>query len=531
MNTPTTPAPGEEGEELAQFLAELDAAAAGEDSERTATGEEVVAQVMNRDVSGGMREVFGKLQMLPEDDEDAPLAGQDGAPAPPSQSETSAAMRQLERAIIARAPEHQVQPSLERLQLAMHILGDPQTTYRAIHITGTNGKTSTSRMIDSLLQASGRRVGRFTSPHLNSIRERICLAGEPVSETQFLEAYADVAPYLEMVDAHSAHRGGPQMSFFEVLATMAYAAFADAPVDVAVVEVGMGGKWDATNVLDAEVAVLTPIAKDHEKWLGASVEEIAREKVGIIKPGATVISAPQEPAVEEIVRQACAEAGATCRFLGQDIDLVSRQVGVGGQVITVRTPAATYEDIPLPLLGAHQASNAALALAAVEAFNAGRALEAQIVEDGFAAATSPGRLEVVRSSPSIIVDAAHNPHGANALVQAVEEAFDYTTVVGVYSAMADKNVEAVLAQMEPLLDEIVLTQMDSPRAMSLAQLTEIATDVFGTDRVWAEASLLDAIDRAVERSEIAADPATSSGVVVFGSVVLAGAARALIKGQ
>lgn len=523
----TGPDDADENQELTQFLERLDAASATPSEGEEVSSEEVVAAIIDRDVSSDLRHVFTDLHMLPDEDEETTLPAAEEV----SEAPVGAAMREVENAIIARAPEHQVQPSLERMQLAMHILGDPQHAYRSIHITGTNGKTSTSRMIDSLLQASGRRVGRFTSPHLNSIRERICLSGEPLTESQFLAAYDDVSAYLQMVDAHSAQHQGPRMSFFEVLTTMAYAAFADAPVDVAVVEVGMGGKWDATNVLEAEVAVLTPIAKDHEKWLGSSVEEIAREKVGIIKPGATVISAPQTPAVEEIIRQACQQQGATCRFLGQEIELASRQVGVGGQVISVRTPAALYQDIPLPLLGAHQASNAALALAAVEAFNGGRAVEAQIVESGFAAATSPGRLEVVRSSPSIIVDAAHNPHGVQALVEAIEEAFDYTTVVGVFAAMADKNVEAVLAHAEPLLDEIVLTQMNSPRAMSLDQLQQIATEVFGPDRVWTEASLLDAVDRAVERSEIGGDPATSSGVVIFGSVVLAGQARALIKGQ
>ncbi|MDO5722222.1 MAG: folylpolyglutamate synthase/dihydrofolate synthase family protein [Actinomycetaceae bacterium] len=523
---------GAEDGELAQFLEQLDAQVEAQ-SEAEVSSEDLVAEVMNRDVSAGMREVLSELHMLPDDDGAAGGPGADGQAAEQDldATQTAALMRRVEKDIIARAPEHQVQPSLERVQLAMHILGDPQHAYRSIHLTGTNGKTSTSRMIDSLLQASGRRVGRFTSPHLNTIRERICLNGEPLSEEGFLAAYADVAPYLEMVDAHSAQHDGPRMSFFEVLTTMAYAAFADAPVDVAVMEVGMGGQWDATNVIDADVAVITPIAKDHEKWLGATVEEIAREKVGIIKPGAVVVSAVQEPSVEAIIRKACEEKGATLRMLGEEIDLVSRQVGVGGQLISVRTPAATYEDIALPLLGVHQATNAALALAAVEAFNSGRALEGNIVEEGFGAATSPGRLEVVRSSPSIIVDAAHNPHGAAALVAAVEESFDYSTIVGVYSAMADKNVEAVLAEVEPLLDEIVITGMDSPRAMSVEELTSIAADVFGAERVWSEPALLDAIDRAVERSEIAGDPAASSGVVVFGSVVLAGAARALVLGK
>ncbi|MDO5719286.1 MAG: folylpolyglutamate synthase/dihydrofolate synthase family protein [Actinomycetaceae bacterium] len=445
-------------------------------------------------------------------------------------SEVGARYEQIEAAILARAPEHRVQPSLDRVRMAMNILGDPQNTYRSVHVTGTNGKTSTARMISALLQASGRKVGRFTSPHLSTMTERIALNDAPISTGAFVEAFDDIAPYLDMVDAHSARNGGPRMSFFEILTVTALAYFANVPVDAAVVEVGMGGRWDATNVITADVAVIAPIAIDHEKWLGHSIQEIAEEKAGIIKRGAFVISAPQAPEVMDIIRRRAHAEGATVRVLGEDIKIIDRALGVGGQMLTIATPAAQYTDVFVPVLGAHQADNAALALAAMEAFNGGRALDPSIVEEGFANTTTPGRLEVVRSSPSIVIDAAHNPHGAAALARSLNDSFDYTRIVGVYSAMADKNVEAVLAELEPVLEEIVVTAMASPRAMELSQLEAIATDVFGEDRVRTERVLLDAIDRAVDLSEAGADAATSSGVVIFGSVVLAGQARDLIRG-
>lgn len=490
------------------------------------TPEQIVEEVMNRDVSEGMKGVFERLHMLPDDlDED-----DTEKPFTPNSNDlsTSATYMLIEREILSRVPEHKVQPSIERVQMAMHILGDPQQMYRSVHLTGTNGKTSTARMISSLLQASGRKVGRYTSPHLNTMRERISVNDVPISEADFVAAYEDVAPYLAMVDEHSKRHDNPRMSFFEVITVVGLAWFADVPVDAAVIEVGMGGQWDATNVVDADVAVLAPIALDHQKWLGASLTDIASEKVGIIKPGSFVISAKQQPEVMEIIRAKADEVGATLRVVGEDIFLRERKLGVGGQVVSIETPAARYNDIFVPLFGRHQADNAVLALAAMEAFNGGRAIEPAIVEEGFATATSPGRLEVVRTSPSIVIDAAHNPHGAHALAEALEESFDYTNIAAVYSAMADKDVEATLAELEPVVEDIVITGMDSPRAMRVDEIAEIARDVFGEDRVFVEPKLLDAIDKAVERAELNNDPAGSNGVIICGSVVLAGHARELI---
>ena len=457
-------------------------------------------------------------------------------------------LAQVEAEILSRAPEHKVQPSLERVELALDYLGNPQKTFKAVHITGTNGKTSTSRMVERLAAATGMRTGRFTSPHLHTIRERIALDGEPISAEGFIAAWEDVAPVIELVDAHSAKNGGPRMSFFEVLTVMAYAVFADYPVDVAIVEVGMGGRWDATNVLEQATAVITPIGRDHERWLGSTIGEIAYEKSGIIKPGATVIAAAQPEEAQAQILQAVADNRALLRqdvsgYVSFDarVDLeaeslarengglavASRQFAVGGQMLTLVTAAAVYQDVFLPLHGQYQAHNALLALAAAESLFGGRALPAQIVENAFAQVTSPGRLEVVRTSPTVLVDAAHNPHGVSALRTALEESFPLKHLVLVYAAMADKDVEGVLSELEPICEAVVCVPMDSPRAMELEDLVEIADDVFGSDRVRSATNLVDAVDLAAQLAESSDDPLPASGVLILGSVVLAAQAREL----
>ena len=433
-----------------------------------------------------------------------------------------ARVQEIYQSIVARAPEHDIDPTLDRVKLALDILGDPQNSYPSIHITGTNGKTSTSRMIDSLLTAFGMKTGRFTSPHLLDVRERISLEGHPITREGFVRAWEDIEPYVGMVDERSAQEGGPRLSFFEVFTIMAYAAFADYPVDAAVVEVGMGGRWDATNVIDAGVSVITPIALDHTKWLGSTIEEIAREKAGIIKPGQVVVIMAQEEEVLDILLEQARSVDAIARVEGRDFEVVDRQMGVGGQMVTIRTPSAVYEDVFVPLFGQYQAHNAAAALVAVEAFMGGRGLDGRIVEQGLMNASSPGRMQVVRHSPTIIVDAAHNPAGAATVREAVESSFAFARVAGVYSAMGDKDVEGVLSEVEPFLDHLVVTQMPGERAADLARLEEIAGEVFGPDRVDVRESLADAVDRAAEIAEAGAEPADRSGVLVFGSVMLAG---------
>ena len=457
-----------------------------------------------------------------------------------AQVEISARMRAVEAEILSRAPEHRVQPSLERVEAVLDLIGHPERSYKVVHITGTNGKTSTARMTERLLAATGLRTGRFTSPHLATVRERIALDGEPVSEEGFIAAWEDVRPYVEMVDERSAATGGVRMSFFEVLTVMALAAFADYPVDVAVVEVGMGGQWDATNVVRSQVEVITPIGLDHRAWLGDTIEEIATTKAGIVKDGATLVTSLQPRAAQEAIARAAAahdvvwrrELDPESEYAGQpgagELSVVSRQLAVGGQLVTLATAAAVYEDVFIPLHGSYQAHNALLALAAVEAVMGGRALPATVVQDGLASATSPGRLEVLRSSPTVLVDAAHNPHGVAALVEAVEEVFGLRHLVAVTAVMADKDVEGVLAELEPACDAVVCVPMDSPRALDVEDLAAVAREVFGPERVRTAETLAQGVEQAVTLSEGHDAPLTASGVLIVGSVVLAAQARELL---
>lgn len=437
-------------------------------------------------------------------------------------------MARVYQEIVSRAPEHDVQPSVQRVVDALELLGNPQNSYRVIHLTGTNGKTSTARMIEALVRERGLRTGRYTSPHLSSIRERISVDGEPVSRDVFLDTYAQIKPVIDMVDAASAQAGGPRMSFFEVLTVMAYAAFADAPVDVAIIEVGMGGQWDATNVVDADVAVLTTVDMDHERWLGSDRTAIAAEKLGIVSPGTTLVCANQHDDVLPLVAERVLEQRSHLLYEGRDFYLEDRAPGVGGQLISIHTPAARYDDVPLALLGAHQARNASLALTAVEAFFGGSALAGDVVEHAFMSITSPGRLEVVRTSPTVIVDAAHNPAGAEAAMAAISDTFP-GVVTAVVAMMADKDVEGYLGVLEPFVRHIVVTGMDSPRAMDSMELREIAEDVFGEDRVREEASLLSAIDVATGLAEAEnREELTSPVTVVMGSVVVVAKTRELM---
>ena len=441
-------------------------------------------------------------------------------------------MNEVEQEIISRRPEHSVDLALDRMAELVSLLGDPQRACPVIHITGTNGKTSTARMTDALLRGRGLRTGRFTSPHLVSIRERICIDGAPISPEQFVAAYNEVIPYVRLVD----ERHPVAMSFFEVLTGMAFATFADAPVDVVVLEVGVGGRLDCTNVADGVVAVITPISLDHTRLLGNTVEEIAAEKAGIIKPGAVAILAQQSLDAAEVLLRYAVEVGATVAREGVEFGVLSREQAVGGQQLALRGLRGTYEDIYLPLFGEYQASNAACALAAVEAF-AGvsdegetSGLDVALVREAFAAVTSPGRLEVVRRSPTIIIDAAHNPAGMAATSAAVQESFTFAHLTGVFAASGDKDVPGMLAELEPLLDEIVVTRNSSERSMEPAEVAELAAEIFGEDRVTSADRLDDAIEAAVALADEAAgeDLPGGSGVLVTGSVITAGDARRLL---
>ncbi len=417
-------------------------------------------------------------------------------------------------------------PDLDRIVDLLDLLGDPQLAYPSIHLTGTNGKTSTARMIDQLLRELGMRTGRHTSPHLEHVTERLCVDGEPVSPERFAALYDEVAPYAEIVDGRHSER----VTFFELLTAMGFAAFADAPVDVAVIEVGLGGRWDATNVINAPVAVVMPISLDHVGILGSTIEEIAGEKAGLIHPGATVISAPQPEAARLVLAQRVAQVGARIVREGIDFGVRARSIAVGGQMLELQGLGGGYEEVFLPLYGEHQASNAACALAAVESFLGAQdrgTLDVDVVRAAFAEVSSPGRLEVVRRSPTVLIDGAHNPAGAAALAAALEDAFSFDRMVGVIAVLDDKDAEGLLAELEPVLSEVVITTNSSPRALPAEKLAAIAVEVFGEDRVQLVERLDDAIEAAVSAAE-AEGVLGGSGVLVTGSIVTVGEARHLL---
>ncbi|WP_267245465.1 bifunctional tetrahydrofolate synthase/dihydrofolate synthase [Streptomyces sp. PR69] len=452
----------------------------------------------------------------------------DPVPARPADLEVDKALREVEAELATRWGETKLEPSVTRIKALMDVLGEPQRAYPSIHITGTNGKTSTARMIEALLGAFELRTGRYTSPHVQSITERISLDGAPIDAERFIETYRDVKPYVEMVDSSQDYR----LSFFEVLTGMAYAAFADAPVDAAVVEVGMGGSWDATNVIDAAVAVITPIDLDHTDRLGETPAEIAGEKAGVIKEGATVILAQQPVDAAQVLLKKAVEADATVAREGMEFGVLSREVAVGGQLLTLRGLGGEYTDIFLPLYGAHQAHNAAVALAAVEAFfgiGAGqaRALDVDVIRRAFASVASPGRLEVVRRSPTVVLDAAHNPAGARATAAGIQESFGFSRLIGVVGASGDKDVKGLLEAFEPILAEVVITQNSTHRAMDADALAAIAVEVFGDERVVVEPRLDDALEAAITLAEEESEFA-GAGVLVTGSVITVGEARLLL---
>ncbi len=437
---------------------------------------------------------------------------------------------EVEDALLSRWPETRLEPSLDRIRAFTALLGDPQRGYPAIHLTGTNGKTSTSRMIDTLLRTLDLRTGRFTSPHVERMSERICIDGEPLSDEEFVRAFNDIAPYTHLVDAAEPY----PLSFFETIVAMAYAAFADAPVDVAVVEVGMGGTWDATNVLDAAVAAVLPIAVDHAKYLGSTPEEIAVEKAGIIKPGSFAVLAEQNRETAAVLLARVKEVGATVAREGVEFAVTSRAPAVGGQVMTLQGLRQSYDEVFLPLYGAHQAQNAVVALAAVEAFAGDQPLDDALVREAFASVTSPGRLEIIRRSPTIVLDAAHNPHGAQAVAAALDDSFQFSPLIGVVGVMADKDDEGVLAAFEPHLAHVICTQNSTPRARPAEELAVTAIEIYGEDRVTVVPRLSDAIDQAAalaEAGEAFGDPLGSGAVLVTGSVVTVGEARSLLKGR
>lgn len=438
--------------------------------------------------------------------------------------------------LLARAPEHKMAPRLDAMTRAVEILGEPNKAAPVIHITGTNGKTSTARMIERLLMAHDIRVGRYTSPHISKVTERISIDGAPVADSTFVRIWGEIQPYLQIVDAELEAAGAPRITYFEALTILAFAIFADEPVDVMVLEVGIGGSWDATNVADATVSVVTPIGLDHTDMLGETLAEIAGEKAGIIKDGGFLISAAQDPSAAQVLLEAARAHNADYRFEGVEFGAVDRTAGVGGQLLTIQGLAGRYEDIALPLFGAHQAQNAAVALAAVEAFLGGgeKELSLDLIKLAFGEVRSPGRLEVARTEPPVVLDAAHNPHGVTASAAAFKESFSFEELHLVVGILGEKDAATML---NLLFDEYVdradwrtvlhLTKSDSPRAIAPEELAELALDAgFDEDAIETYENIPDALSAAVTA---AADvPNLNSAVLVTGSITVVGEASTLL---
>ncbi|MCE4024528.1 bifunctional folylpolyglutamate synthase/dihydrofolate synthase [Microbacterium sp. Au-Mic1] len=426
-------------------------------------------------------------------------------------------------ALLERAGERWVQPRKERTARLLELMDDPQRTYRVVHLTGTNGKTSTARMIESLLRAHGLRTGLFTSPHLERFTERIMIDGEPIADAAVADAWEEIEPFVGIVDAELEASGDAPLTFFELLTVLAFVACADAPIDVLVLEVGMGGSWDSTNTADGDAAVFTPIDLDHADRLGDTIAKIAEVKAGIIKDGAAVVSSRQTPEAEAVLRRVAAERGASIAFEGQDFALVEQRLAVGGQQITVRGLAGQYAEEYLPLYGEHQGFNAALAIAAVESLIGGaqHAIVGDVLAEGLQGATSPGRLQLLGIAPTVVVDAAHNPHGARALAAALKDSFDFDEWGLVLGVLGDKDAAGIVQTLLPAVDHVFATAPDSDRASEPDAIADLVERAGG--RATVHPTLAEAADAAREW----AASADRRAVVIAGSVVLAGEAISL----
>ena len=432
----------------------------------------------------------------------------------------------IENALLNRWPETRIAPTLERIAALVDVLGSPQLSYPTIHIAGTNGKTTTTRLIDSLCFELGMRTGRFTSPHLESFLERISINGEPISAEGMIATYNDIALYLDLIDSKMPNK----LSFFEAMCALSFVAFAEFPVDVGIFECGMGGEWDSTNVINAAVSVITPIGFDHMEYLGDTLEKIATTKSGIIKDGSFAVLARQEPEVAQVLMHKAATVDATPIREGIEYSVKSRALAVGGQLISIAGVYGEYNDLFLPLHGAHQAANAATAIAAVEVFAGESKLDEEVVREALVNATSPGRCEIVMRNPTVIIDAAHNPHGAVSLKRTLADEFDFDAVIGVVAPMGDKDVEGILEEFENVMNRIIVTRNSSHRAASVDELYDSAVQIFGSERVSKSESLHSAIAEAIEQAKLEnAVNDHNTAVVIAGSVVSAGESRAIVR--
>ena len=432
----------------------------------------------------------------------------------------------IEKALLNRWPETRIAPTLDRIAALADALGSPQLSYPTIHIAGTNGKTTTTRLIDSLCFQLGMRTGRFTSPHLESFLERISINGEPISPEGMIATYNDIALYLDLIDSRMPNK----LSFFESMCALAFVAFAEFPVDVGIFECGMGGEWDSTNVINADVSVITPIGFDHMEYLGDTLEKIALTKSGIIKESAFAVLARQEPDVAQVLMHKCAQVDATPIREGIEYSVKNRALAVGGQLISIAGVYGEYNDLFLPLHGAHQASNAATAIAAVEVFAGESKLDEEVVREALVNATSPGRCEIIMRNPTVIIDAAHNPHGAQSLKRTISEEFDFDSIIGVIAPMGDKDVDGILEELESVVNRVIVSKNSSHRAADLSELKASAQGIFGSERVTAIESLQEALVKAIEQAKLDNGVSDSNtAVLVAGSVVTAGEARGIIR--
>jgi dihydrofolate synthase/folylpolyglutamate synthase len=432
----------------------------------------------------------------------------------------------IEKALLNRWPETRIAPTLDRIAALADALGSPQLSYPTIHIAGTNGKTTTTRLIDSLCFQLGMRTGRFTSPHLESFLERISINGEPISPEGMIATYNDIALYLDLIDSRMPNK----LSFFESMCALAFVAFAEFPVDVGIFECGMGGEWDSTNVINADVSVITPIGFDHMEYLGDTLEKIALTKSGIIKEGSFAVLARQEPEVAQVLMHKSAQVDATPIREGIEYAVKNRALAVGGQLISIAGVYGEYNDLFLPLHGAHQAANAATAIASVEVFAGESKLDEEVVREALINATSPGRCEIIMRNPTVIIDAAHNPHGAQSLKKTISEEFDFESIIGVVAPMGDKDVDGILEELESVIGRLIVSKNSSHRAAELSELKSIADGIFGNDRVTAIESLQEALVKAIEQAKLDNGVSDSNtAVLVAGSVVTAGEARGIIR--
>lgn len=420
--------------------------------------------------------------------------------------------------LMKRVPENKIRPRLEPTKRAAELLGDPQKAYRIIHVTGTNGKTSTTRFIERILREHGLRTGRFTSPHLLKFTERMAIDGEPVSDELLYSVYVEIEPILVMVDQELATSNEAPLTFFEALSVLGFSVFADTPVDVLVLEVGMGGAWDSTNVADGDVAVFTPIGLDHMERLGITISEIAETKSGIIKPGSLVVTSNQVPDARTVLREVASLKAEGLFELGVDFLVDSYEPTATGQRVVVKGLASTYGPYESPIFGIHQSANLAVAVAAVEAFLGGGKLPIadDVLRSAVADLSSPGRLQLIRTEPALLLDGAHNPDGARTLAISLASEFSGKPLVGLLAVLSDKDVAGVLSELGDVLESVVVTESSSNRSLALDSLEKIARNQFG-DGTEAVLGVSNALAR-VRQLALAID----GMVVVAGSISLVG---------